>query len=386
MIPYSRQSINEEDIDAVVKVLRSDFLTQGLAVPSFEKALEEFCGARHAVVVSSATAGLHVTCLALGLGRGDYLWTVPNSFVASANCARYCDAEIDFVDIDPDTYNISVSRLAEKLRLAKVAGRLPKIVVPVDFAGHPVDQVAIWELGKEFGFKIIEDASHAIGAVVAGEPVGSCKWSDAAVFSFHPVKNITTGEGGAVMVNDQTLADRIRLLRSHGITRNPDNFQIKSNVNGWCYEQQLLGFNYRMTEFQAALGESQLRRLDGFIQAKERRANIYNDALRDLPLALPVITLEPRSAWHLYVVRVPDSPRYGGRSEIYNKMRAKNIGVNVHYTPIHLQPYYRSLGFSEGMFPEAERHGVEALSLPLYPELSSDMQEFVVATLREIFQ
>jgi len=392
MIPYGRQDVTQADIDAVVEVLRSDFLTQGSAVPRFEAAIADKVTARYAVAVNSATSALHVACLALGLGPGDVLWTVPNTFVASANCARYCGADVDFVDIDPDTWNLSVQGLADKLVRARQDDKLPKIVVPVHFGGQPTDQDAIWELGREYGFKILEDASHSIGASRLGEPVGSCRWSDIVVFSFHPVKIVTTGEGGIAVTNDASLAERMSMLRSHGITRDrakfryassqPDSTGCSSDSYGtWSYEQQALGFNYRMTDLQAALGSSQLQRLETYVQRRNELAGRYQLAFQGLPIRLPTIRPGNRSAFHLYVVRVSGSPP-GSRSRVFTELRGKGIGVNVHYTPVHLQPYYRERGFGEGAFPESEAYGREAITIPLYPRLTDELQDQVIDALR----
>lgn len=391
MIPYGRQDINQADIDAVVKVLRSNFLTQGPAVPAFEQAIVTKMGAEHAVAVNSATSALHVACLALELGHDDRLWTTPNSFVASANCGRYCDAEIDFVDIDPLTWNLSVPRLKEKLVQARKENRLPKIVVPVHFAGQPVEQEAIWELAQEYGFRVLEDASHAIGASRNDEPVGSCRWSDITVFSFHPVKIITTGEGGMALTNDAELARRMVMLRSHGITRDATHFQDQNYKleNGcvpasWYYEQQILGYNYRMTDIHAALGMSQLERLGRYIERRNVLAQRYNYALKELPLQLPTIRPENQSSYHLYVVRLKRNSMVKTHRQIFDELQQRGIGVNLHYIPIHLQPYYRELGFKQGQYPEAEAHGDEAFTLPLYPALTEQEQDQVVIALREV--
>lgn len=382
MIPYGRQDISQADIDAVVAVLQSDFLTQGPTAPRFEQAVAARCGARHAVAVNSATSALHVACLALGLGPGDWLWTVPNTFVASANCGRYCGAEVGFVDIDPDTWNLSVPALREKLLQARQAGTLPKIVVPVHFAGQPTEQEAIWELAQEFGFKVLEDASHAIGAARNGEPVGSCRWSHITVFSFHPVKIITTGEGGMALTNDDELAWRMGNLRSHGITR--ETSRMLGEPGGpWYYEQLALGFNYRMTDLQAALGLSQLDRLDMYIERRNMLAQSYDELLDGLELDRPRVLPGNRSAFHLYVVRLHTGAiRRGGHREIFEAMRNQGIGVNLHYMPVHLQPYYRELGCAPGLCPEAERHGREAISLPLFFGLSAADQQSIAASLR----
>ena len=382
MIPYGRQDISQADIDAVSQVLRSDFLTQGPAVPRFEQAVAARVRARHALAVNSATSALHIACLALGLRPGEMLWTVPNTFVASANCARYCGADVDFVDMDPDTWNLSVSKLADKLSAERRSGRLPRIVVPVHFSGQPTDQEAIHELGREFGFKIIEDASHAIGAARNGEPVGSCRWSDVTIFSFHPVKIITTAEGGMALTNDDALAAELAMLRSHGITRDAARFQQPAQ-GGWYYEQQTLGFNYRITDLQAALGSSQLERLDAYIARRNQLARRYDAALASLPLQLPKVLPQNLSAFHLYVVRLheADARRHRG---VYDGLRERGIGVNLHYLPVHLQPYYRGLGFVPGQFPEAEKHGATAVTLPLYPAMTEAQQDQVVRALGEV--
>jgi UDP-4-amino-4,6-dideoxy-N-acetyl-beta-L-altrosamine transaminase len=383
MIPYGRQDVQASDIEAVVGVLRSDFLTQGPMVPRFEQAVASRVGATHALAVNSATAALHMACLALELGPGDLLWTVPNTFVASANCARYCGAEVDFVDIDPDTWNLSVSALEQKLMGARLANRLPKIVVPVHFSGQPTDQERIWELAQEFGFRVIEDASHAIGASRAGERVGSCRWSDIAVFSFHPVKIVTTGEGGMALTNDAALARRMALVRSHGITRDPDLFThvgAGEVAPQWYYEQQLLGYNFRMTDIHAALGVGQLERLDEYVDRRNVLAQHYDAALRGLPLRLPCVRPENRSAFHLYVVRVEGAST--SQRQLGDALRAGGVGVNLHYAPVHLQPYYRALGFRPGQFPEAEAYGRSALTLPLFPTLTAAEQERVVHMVR----
>ncbi len=380
MIPYGRQHITEADIEAVVDVLRSDFLTQGPAVPAFERAVAAQVGARHALAVSSATSALHIACLALGLGPGDRLWTVSNTFVASANCGRYCGAEVDFVDIDPDSWNLSVTALKAKLFQARQDGLLPKVLVPVHFAGQPTDQEAIWALAQEFGFKVLEDASHAIGASRHGEQAGNCKWSDITVFSFHPVKIITTGEGGMVLTNDAELAGRMEMLRSHGITRDAAKF-TQAASGPWHYEQQALGFNYRMTDIQAALGTSQLARLGSYVERRNLLARRYDELLRALPLQLPVVLAGNRSAFHLYVVRVKSNLRGRTREQVFSELRQGGIGVNVHYMPVHLQPYYRELGFADGAFPAAESYASEAITLPLYPQLREEEQDQVVSAL-----
>jgi UDP-4-amino-4,6-dideoxy-N-acetyl-beta-L-altrosamine transaminase len=383
MIPYGRQDVTQADIDAVVEVLQSDFLTQGPAIPRFERGLAGITHAGHAVAVNSATSALHIACLALGLGPGDVLWTVPNTFVASSNCARYCGADVDFVDIDPDTWNLSVAALRAKLTRARAAGRLPKILVPVHFAGQPTDQDALWELAQEYGFRVLEDASHAIGASRNGEPVGSCRWSDITVLSFHPVKIITSGEGGVALTNDAELAERMRMLRSHGITRDTARFHDRDPAP-WQYEQQMLGFNYRMTDIHATLGISQLARLGGYVQRRNELAMRYDAALRGLPLRLPTVRPENRSAFHLYVVRMTGQSGVRTHRQVFVELRSRGIGVNLHYTPVHLQPYYRQLGFEPGQFPESEAYAESALTLPLYPTMTESQQDSVVAALQAV--
>jgi UDP-4-amino-4,6-dideoxy-N-acetyl-beta-L-altrosamine transaminase len=382
MIPYGRQQVTDADVEAVVATLRSDFLTQGPAVPRFEAAIASRTRAAHAIATNSATSALHIACLALGLGPGDSLWTVPISFVASANCARYCGADVHFVDIDANTWNIDVPALELALQRAAASGQLPKVLVPVHLAGQPTEQEAIWELAKKYGFKVLEDASHSIGASRHGEPVGSCRWSDITVFSFHPVKIITSAEGGMALTNDAELALAMQLLRSHGITREPEAF-VNSSPGGWYYEQQLLGFNYRMTDVQAALGTSQLLRLDEYIERRNELARRYDRELAGLPLQLPTVQPANLSAFHLYVVRLP--VRDAGRHrQVFTGLRERGIGVNVHYVPIHLQPYYRARGFHQGQFPEAEAYGESAITIPLYPLLSESEQDLVVRALREV--
>jgi UDP-4-amino-4,6-dideoxy-N-acetyl-beta-L-altrosamine transaminase len=395
MIPYGRQDVTQADIEAVVQVLRSNFLTQGPAVPHFENAVAARVGAKYAVATNSATSALHIACVALGLQPGEWLWTVPNTFVASANCARYCGANVDFVDIDPQTWNLSTAALSEKLAQAARAGRLPKVVVPVHFGGQPTEQQAIWELARKYGFKVLEDASHSVGATRNGEPVGSCRWSHITVFSFHPVKIVTSGEGGMALTNDRKVAESLSMLRSHGITRDPPRFRLsddtpdhvsESGHAAWHYEQQMLGFNYRMTDIQAALGLSQLDRLTGYVERRNVLARQYQRALRDLPLRLPGVQPENRSAFHLYAVRLKAGASRRTHRQVFDDMRRQGIGVSLHYTPVHLQPYYRELGFTAGQFPEAEAHGREAITLPLYPALSEQMQEMVVSSLRSALE
>jgi UDP-4-amino-4,6-dideoxy-N-acetyl-beta-L-altrosamine transaminase len=381
MIPYGRQNVTQADIDAVVAVLRSDFLTQGPAVAQFEQAVASTVGARHAVAVNSATSALHVACMALGLGKGDRLWTVPNTFVASANCGRYCGADVDFVDIDPFTWNLSVPALRQKLERAKRERLLPTVLVPVHFSGQPTDQEEIWDLAQTYGFKVLEDASHAIGASRHGEPVGNCRWSDITVFSFHPVKIVTSGEGGMALTNDGKLAERMVMLRSNGTTRDAGRLR-RQDPPPWYYEQQLLGFNYRLTDIHAALGVSQLRRLEENVARRNALAGRYAIALADLPLQLPTVRAENRSAFHLYVVRLKTDTGAKTQRQVMSELRQRGVGVNLHYQPVHLQPYYRELGFAEGQYPCAEAYANDAFTLPLYSELTDLMQDEVVRCVR----
>ena len=380
-IPYATQWIDDDDISAVISALKSEWLTQGPAIESFERKLAEYCNVKHAVAVSNATAGLHLACLALDLGSGDLMWTSPNSFVASANCARYCGADVDFVDIDSRTYNLSVTALEHKLSQSSATGRLPKVVIPVHFAGQSAELAAIRELSIRYGFSIIEDAAHAIGAQYKNAPVGSCQFSDISVFSFHPVKIMTTGEGGAVTTNSDLLYSRLVRLRTHGITR--DENAMRSRPDGpWYYEQVDLGLNYRMTDIQASLGQSQLAKVNHFVARRTELAAGYGQALHDLPLTLPWQHPDTKSAWHLYVVRLHKNAIRSTHREVFEYLRAKGIGVNVHFIPIHTQPYYRQLGFRAGQFPEAERYYTEAISLPMFPKLTNAQQDRVIDTLR----
>lgn len=382
MIPYGRQAISEADIEAVVRVLRSDWLTQGPAVPAFETAVAKYCGARHAVAVNSGTSALHLACLALNVGPGDRVWTSAITFVASANCALYCGAEVDFVDIDTRTYNMSVEALANKLEVAQRVGILPKVVIPVHLCGQPCDMAAIRELGRKYGFRIVEDASHAIGARYRGEPIGNCRYSDIAVFSFHPVKVITTAEGGMAMTNDPALAKQMRLLRTHGITRDAEDM-TRSPDGLWYYEQVALGFNYRMTDVQAALGSSQMQRVDEFVAARRRIAARYDALLAGMPVRTPWQHPGGASAWHLYVVRLKLKELRRSHREVFAAMRNAGVGVNLHYIPVYRQPYYARLGTRVSECLEAERYYLEAITLPLYPQLDAAQQDRVVRTLRE---
>ena len=382
MIRYGQQDITEDDIAAVVRVLKSVNLTQGPAVDGFEEGVASKVGAKHGVGVNSATSALHIACMALGLGQGDWLWTVPNTFVASANCALYCGAEVDFVDTHPATYNMDPAALAAKLEVAKAAGKLPKIVIPVHLAGQSCDMEAIHALSQKYGFKIIEDGSHAIGGTYKGQPVGNCRYSDITVFSFHPVKIITTAEGGMAMTNDDELATRLRLFRSHGITRDPE-LMTKPMEGSWYYQQVELGYNYRLTDIQAALGSSQLTRLEQFIARRHEVVDAYAELLKDLPVTLPFQSPDTHSAFHLYVIRLKLDEIKPTHREVFEYFRSKQIMVNLHYIPVHLQPFYQNLGFKAGDFPEAERYYDEAISIPMHPSLTDDDLETVTQVLRE---
>lgn len=385
MIPYGRQDISDDDIAAVVDVLRSDFLTQGPAIPRFEEAVAGYVGARFGVACSNATAALHMACMALDVGPGDIVWTSPITFVASANCALYCGASVDFVDIDPVTWNMSPAALEAKLEQAQRDGRLPKVIIPVHLMGEPCDMEAIGGLARRYGVRVIEDAAHAIGASYRGSKVGDCRYSDIVVFSFHPVKIVTTGEGGIALTNDPEISSRLNLARSHGITRDPA--QMAGEPHGpWYYEQVGLGFNYRITDIQAALGLSQMQRLEEFVEQRHVRASAYDAALDGLPLTRPYRNPESRSALHLYVIRL-DLPRIGkSHRAVFEELRSAGIGVNLHYIPVYLQPYYRALGFREGHCPEAEQYYDEAISLPLFSALGDDDQQFVIRKLREVLE
>jgi UDP-4-amino-4,6-dideoxy-N-acetyl-beta-L-altrosamine transaminase len=383
MIPYGRQEISQADIDAVVAVLRSDFLTQGPTVPAFEKAVASYCGVQHAVAVNSATSALHIACLALGVGKGDVVWTTPITFVASANCALYCGATVDFVDIDPLTYNLSVDRLAEKLEQAAQTGKLPKVVIPVHLCGQACDMVAIYALGQKYGFKIIEDASHAIGGKYKDEPIGNCKYSNITVFSFHPVKIITTGEGGMAVTSDAALGKKMRLLRSHGISSVPEDMRERPPNEIWNYQQIDLGFNYRMMDIQAALGLSQMERLEEFVSKRQEIAKRYNQKLSPLPLITPYQNIQCYSALHLYVIRLKLKEIRGTQRQVYDALTSAGILVNLHYIPVYLQPYYAKMGFRKGYCPNAEQFYSEAISIPLYPGLTETQQDLVVTKLCE---
>lgn len=382
MIPYGRQDITEEDINEVNKVLRSDFLTQGPLVPKFEKSIADYCGAAHAIAVNSATSALHIACLALDLGPGDWLWTSPNTFVASANCGRYCGADVDFVDIDPNTYNMSIDALSEKLIQAEKLGKLPKIVVPVHFGGQPCDMPAIHELSKSYGFKIIEDASHAIGASYNKIRVGSCIHSDVTVFSFHPVKIITTAEGGMALTNNKSIADKIFRLRTHGITRDETKMYQKPENEIWNYQQIELGYNYRMNDIQAVLGLNQMKRLNEYVKRRHQIANYYDENLKNLPIKLPWQMSNFYSSYHLYPILIDHELSEKNQKQVYEELRKNEIAVNLHYTPVHLHPYYQSLGFKKKTFPIAEEFYKKAISIPIYPALKEEYQKYVIKILK----
>lgn len=381
MIPYGKQDINQADVDAVLEVLNSDFLTQGPKVPAFESKVADHVGARHALAVNSATSALHIACLALGLGRGDWLWTTPVTFVASANCGLYCGAQVDFVDIDPNTYNLCPKALAAKLDQAEKAGRLPKVVVAVHLCGQPCDMEAIQDLAVRYGFKVIEDASHAIGGKYKGEFIGSGAYSDITVFSFHPVKIVTTAEGGMALTNDDDLASKMNLLRSHGITRDPQ-LMTREPDGPWYYQQVDLGFNYRMTELQGALGVSQMDRLDQFVARRHELAARYDDLLADLPVRTPWQHPDSYSGLHLYVVRLQLDRIERTHREVFESLRGQGVGVNLHYIPVHTQPYYEAMGFSPEEFPESMAYYREAISLPMFQGMTDSQQDEVVRALK----
>jgi len=382
MIPYGRQNINDDDINAVVDVLKSEFLTQGPTATIFEEEICKYTGAGYAVTSNSGTSSLHVACKALGLGVGDWLWTTPITFVASANCALYCNASVDFVDIDPVSWNMSVSRLEKKLEEAKKNNRLPKIIVAVHLCGMPCEMEKIYYLARKYGFSIIEDGCHAIGGKYKAEAIGNCRYSDITVFSFHPVKTITSGEGGMALTNDAHLAAKMRRLCSHGITRKPEEMTKKSD-GPWYYQQIELGYNYRMTDIQAALGLSQLGRLTEFVSLRHQIAQRYDTLLDELPVTLPRYSEENHfSGMHLYVIRLQLEKIKKSHQQVFLDMRAGGIGVNLHYIPVHTQPWYEKMGFRQGDFPEAEQYYREAISLPMFPDLTDAQMDTVVSVLR----
>ena len=381
MIPYGRQDITQSDIDSVSAVLLSSNLTQGPQIPLFEEAVLQACDAKYAIAVNSATSALHITCLSLGLGEGDWLWTTPNTFVASANCGLYCGAKVDFVDIDPKTYNLCPKELEKKLIAAEKVNKLPKVVIPVHFSGQPCDMEEIYNLAKKYGFKVIEDASHAIGGKYKGEPIGNCLYSDITVFSFHPVKIITTAEGGIALTNNSGIAEKLNLLRSHGITREA-SLMTKPMEGPWYYQQIDLGFNYRMTDLQAALGVSQIQRLDTYVAKRHKLAQRYNELLKDLPVTLPWQHKDSYSGLHLYVIRLQLDKISKTHLEVFEGMREADILVNLHYIPVHMQPYYQKMGFEGGQFPQAEQYYKEAISIPMFPTMTEEQQDRVVYVLK----
>jgi UDP-4-amino-4,6-dideoxy-N-acetyl-beta-L-altrosamine transaminase len=383
VIPYGKQDINQVDINSVIDVLQSDFLTQGPQVPLFEKTLADYCGVSYGVAVNSATSALHIACLALGLGKGDYLWTSPNTFVASANCGLYCGAKVDFVDIDPRTYNLSVKELERKLIQAKQTNKLPKVVIPVHFSGQSCNMRKIHSLSQEYGFKIIEDASHAIGGKYLEKPIGGCQYSDITVFSFHPVKIITTAEGGLATTNSKNLAEKMRLLRSHGITRDK-SLMTRDPDGDWYYQQVGLGFNYRMTELQAALGISQMQRLDEFVALRHQRQIRYDELLKGLPIVVPYQSLDSYSALHLYPIQIKQDKIKRTHHEVFQALWENDIGVNIHYIPVHTQPYYENMGFKKGDYPNAESYYENAISIPMFQGLTIEMQDEVVNVLKKV--
>lgn len=383
MIPYGKQEIIQDDIDAVIAVLKSNFITQGPCVPRFEAALSNYCHAQHAVAVNSATSALHIACLALELGENDWLWTTPVTFVASANCGLYCGAKVDFVDIDPATYNLGAEALERKLKQAEKAGTLPKILVAVHLSGQPCEMQKIYTLSQQYGFHIIEDASHSIGGRYQGEPIGNCRYSDITVFSFHPVKIITTAEGGMGVTNRADLAAKMELLRSHGITRDQD-FMTHEADGPWYYQQITLGFNYRMTELQAALGLSQLERLDSYVTRRHQLSQRYDQLLSGLPVVRPWQHPDSYSGLHLYIIRLQLNKIAFNHRQVFESMREQGIGVNLHYIPVHTQPYYQTMGFKEGDYPEAELYYREAISLPMYPAMTENQQDQVVIALQKV--
>ena len=385
MIPYGRQDISKEDINAVVKVLKSDYLTQGPVTPLFEEEVKNYCSAKFSFAFNSATSALHAACFSLGLSKGDHVWTSANTFVASANCALYCDAKIDFIDIDPDTYNLCINSLKKKLVKAKKDGKLPKVVIPVHLAGQSCKMKEIYSLSKKYKFKIIEDASHAIGGKYLSEKIGGCKYSDITVFSFHPVKIITTGEGGIATTNDKKIAEKLDMFRTHGITKNEKKL-INISHGSWFYEQQYLGFNYRMTDIHAAIGLSQMKRLDKMILKRHEIASIYNSELKDLPVKIPYQDPDSFSSFHLYILRLDLGNIKMSQKDIFSFLRDEKIFVNLHYIPVYFHPYYENLGFKKGHCVQAEKYYREAISIPIYPTLLKKDQKKVIKTLKKILK
>lgn len=382
LISYGKQNINQADVDAVVEILHSDFLTQGPVVPIFENTVAGYCGSKYGVAVNSATSALHIACLAIGVGKDDVVWTSSITFVASANCALYCGAKVDFIDIDPRTYNLSVQCLSEKLEIAKMTGTLPKVVIPVHLCGQSCDMEKIYELGQKYGFKIIEDASHAIGARYLDKMVGGCTYSDITVFSFHPVKIITTGEGGMALTNDIKLAENMKQLRSHGITKDSSKMNPHPSEELWGYQQMELGYNYRLSDIHAALGLSQMKRLEMFISERRFIADRYNNLLSELPIVTPWQKSYGDSSFHLYVIRLNLEEINRTHCQVFNDLHAAGILVNLHYIPVYRQPYYEKMGFLKGYCPEAERYFSDAITLPVYPGLTEIEQDQVVTAVK----
>ena len=382
-LPYGRQSISQDDIDAVVAVLQSDWLTQGPMIEQFEQAIADYCGVKYAVAVSNATAALHLACLAIGLGSDDRLWTSPNTFVASANCARYCEADVDFVDIDAQTYNLSIPVLEQKLIKAAQSNTLPKVILPVHFAGQSCDMESIAILAKKYDIQVIEDASHALGGSYQTQKIGSCQFSEMAIFSFHPVKMITTGEGGMIVTDRLDLYQKLKQLRSHGIVQD-QSLVLKGNPDPWDYEQQDLGFNYRLTDIQAALGLSQLKRLDQFVARRQEIFDRYQEKLQGLPIQQPIELPQSQSSHHLYVIRLKLEKISRSKREIFSLLREQGIGVQIHYIPVHTQPYYLQLGFEWGDFPVSESYYHETMSLPIHYDLSNAEHDRIIQTLKEV--
>ena len=388
MIPYGKQEITQQDIDAVVSVLHSDFLTQGPQVPKFEESIKQAVNAEYALAVNSATSALHIACLALGVGKGDLVWTTPITFVASANCALYCGADIDFVDINAQTYNLCADKLEQKLIGAKIKNLpLPKVVIPVHLCGQPCDMEKIHILAQQYNFAIIEDASHAIGGKYKQKPIGNCEYSDITVFSFHPVKIVTTAEGGVATTNSKVLAQKMNLFRSHGVTRDESLMTADAKDHGaWYYQQVALGFNYRMTEMQAALGVSQMSRLHDFVAKRNELAAVYDKLLENLPLITPFQIDDSYSGRHLYVIRLKLDEIALSHKEVFEQLRENGLGVNLHYIPLHTQPYYQKLGFNIGQFSEAEMYYKNAISIPLFHTMTIEQQDKVITVLSEIIK
>ena len=384
MIPYGRQDISQADIDSVINTLKSDFLTQGPQVPLFEKAISDYCNVKYGVACNSATSALHIACLALNLSKGDWMWTSPNSFVASANCGLYCGAKVDFIDIDPKTYNLSIDALKFKLEVADKEGKIPKILVAVHYAGQPCEMMEIQELGKKYGFFIIEDASHALGAMYKDTKIGSCAYSDITILSFHPVKISTTGEGGIALTNNINLAKRLHRLRTHGITAEKKDMELRPKEEIWNYQQVDLGFNYRMTDIEAVLGINQMKRLDQFIARRSELANRYFQNLAKLPIIKPFQSTHSKSSFHLFPIRIQNIPETPSQLKIFNGLKENGISANLHYIPVYRQPYYEKMGFKEGYCPEAEKFHKECISLPLFPKLTNDEQDYIVQTLKKL--